>query len=118
MGCRLTFAAAHFSEQMLFLPHRIENRGILEGLAMEYLNTFIVPVIVGLCLVVGYLIKHTTGADNRFIPLVVTVLVASLAVWMNWPHFTPEVLLGGAVSGLASTGMHQMFKQWIDGERR
>ena len=118
MGCRLTFAAAHFSEQMLFLPHRIENRGIQEGLAMEYLNTFIVPVIVGLCLVVGYLIKHTTGADNRFIPLVVTVLGASLAVWMNWPHITPEVLLGGAVSGLASTGMHQMFKQWIDGERR
>ena len=36
---------------------------------MEYLNTFIVPVIVGLCLVVGYLIKHITGADNRFIRL-------------------------------------------------
>ena len=84
---------------------------------MEYLNHFIVPVIVGLCLVVGYLIKHTTGADNRFIPLVVAVLGAGLAVWMNWPHINPEVLLGGAVSGLASTGMHQMFKQWIDGER-
>ena len=72
---------------------------------MEYLNHFIVPVIVGLCLVVGYLIKHTAGADNRFIPLVVTVLGAGLAVWMNWPHITP-------------TGMHQLFKQWIDGGRR
>ena len=84
---------------------------------MEYLNTLIVPVIVGLCLVAGYLIKHTTGADNRFIPLIVTVLGAALAVWMNWPSITPEVLLGGAVSGLASTGMHQLFKQWINGGR-
>lgn len=81
---------------------------------MEILTTYIVPVIVGICLIVGYLIKNFTGADNRFIPVVVTVLGVSLAVWMNWPAITPEVILGGAVSGLASTGMHQMFKQWID----
>ena len=81
---------------------------------MDILNTHIVPVIVGLCLVVGYLLKHLPGTDDRFIPLIVTVLGVALAVWMNWPHITPEVILGGAVSGLASTGMHQMFKQWID----
>ena len=82
---------------------------------MEILNSYIVPVIVGLCLVVGYLLKHLTGADNRYIPIVVTVLGVALAVWMHWPQITPEVILGGAVSGLASTGMHQLFKQWIDG---
>ena len=81
---------------------------------MEIFATYIVPVIVGICLIVGYLIKNFTGADNRFIPLVVTLLGVGLAVWMNWPAVTPEVILGGAVSGLASTGMHQMFKQWID----
>lgn len=117
MGCRFGFAAAHFLEQRLLPHHRIEKRMDSGGTGMDYLNHFIVPVIVGLCLVVGYLIKHTTGADNRFIPLIVTVLGAALAVWMNWPHITPEVILGGAVSGLASTGMHQLFKQWIDGER-
>lgn len=84
---------------------------------MEILSNYLVPVIVGLCLVVGYLLKHTTGMDNRFIPLIVTVLGAVLALWINWPRITPEVILGGAVSGLASTGMHQLFKQWIDGER-
>lgn len=82
---------------------------------MELFATYIIPVIVGICLIVGYLIKNFTGADNRFIPLVVTVLGIALAVWMNWPVITPEVILGGAVSGLASTGMHQMLKQWIDG---
>ena len=81
---------------------------------MGILNNYLVPVIVGLCLVVGYLLKHLTGADNRFIPIIVTVLGVAVAVWMHWPHITPEVILGGAVSGLASTGMHQMFKQWID----
>ena len=81
---------------------------------MEIFATYIVPVIVGICLIVGYLIKNFTGADNKFIPAVVAVLGVVLAVWMNWPTVTPEVILGGAVSGLASTGMHQMFKQWID----
>ena len=81
---------------------------------MEMFSTYIIPTIVGLCLIVGYLVKNFTGADNRFIPLVVTVLGIALAVWMNWPAITPEVVLGGAVSGLASTGMHQLLKQWID----
>lgn len=81
---------------------------------MEMFTTYIVPVIVGICLVVGYLFKNFTGADNRYIPLVVTVLGVALAVWMNWPAITAEVILGGAVSGLASTGMHQLLKQWID----
>lgn len=81
---------------------------------MEFLNTYIVPVIVGLCLVVGYLIKHVTSADNRWIPVIVAVLGVALSVWLNWPAITPEVILGGAVSGLASTGLHQAFKQWID----
>lgn len=81
---------------------------------MEMFNTYIIPVIVGLCLIVGYIVKNFTGADNKIIPALVTVLGIALAVWMNWPAITPEVILGGAVSGLASTGMHQMFKQWID----
>lgn len=81
---------------------------------MEMFNAYIVPVIVGLCLIVGYIVKNFTGADNKLIPALVTVLGVALAVWMNWPAITPEIILGGAVSGLASTGMHQMFKQWID----
>ena len=81
---------------------------------MEMFSTYIVPVIVGICLVVGYLIKHMTSADNKIIPVVVTVLGVALGIWINWPGITPEVLLAGVVSGLASTGMHQLFKQWID----
>lgn len=81
---------------------------------MEIFTNYLIPVIVGLCLVVGFLIKHITSADNRFIPIVVTVLGVALSIWISWPEITPEVILSGAVSGLASTGMHQLFKQWID----
>lgn len=81
---------------------------------MEIFTNYLIPVIVGPCLVVGFLIKHVTSADNRFIPIVVTVLGVALSIWISWPEITPEVILSGAVSGLASTGMHQLFKQWID----
>ena len=81
---------------------------------MEIFTNYLVPVIVGLCLVVGFLFKHVTSADNRFIPIVVTGIGVVLSIWISWPEITPEVILSGAVSGLASTGMHQLFKQWID----
>lgn len=81
---------------------------------MEIFTNYLIPVIVGLCLVVGFLFKHVTSADNRFIPIVVTVIGVLLSIWISWPEITPEVILSGAVSGLASTGMHQLFKQWID----
>ena len=81
---------------------------------MEMFETYLIPVSVGLCLVVGYLIKNHTATENRWIPTIVTILGVALAIWMNWPCITPEVILGGAVSGLASTGMHQLFKNWIE----
>ncbi len=82
---------------------------------MEFLNAFIVPIIVGICLCVGYVVKHFVPTDivNKFIPLIVAVLGVALNIWLNL-SFTPEVLLGGLVSGLASTGLHQTFKQLIE----
>ena len=83
---------------------------------MEILDAYLVPVIVALCLIVGYIIKHwIKDADNRIIPTVVTLVGAAAAIAMNWGAVTVEIIVSGAVSGLASTGLHQMFKQWIDG---
>ena len=82
---------------------------------MEMLNNYLVPVIVALCLIVGYVIKHwIKDADNKIIPTVVTGVDVVTAVAMNWGSITTEVIVGGALSGLASTGLHQLFKQWID----
>ena len=82
---------------------------------MEVLQNYLVPVIVVLCLIVGYIIKHwVKDADNKIIPTVVTAVGITAAVAMNWDAVTVEVIVGGAVSGLASTGLHQLFKQWLE----
>lgn len=83
---------------------------------MDFLNAYLVLIVVGICLCIGYVIKHLIPTDkvNRFIPLIMAVLGVVLNVWLNGFAFSPEILLGGLASGLASTGMHQLFKQFIE----
>ncbi len=82
---------------------------------MEFLNEFMIPVVIGLCLCTGYVIKKwVKDVDNKYIPTIVTILGIILSVWINNWVFTPEVILGGMVSGLASTGLHQLFKSYIE----
>lgn len=83
---------------------------------MEFMNDFLVMAVVGVCLCVGYILKHVVATDkiNKFIPLIVGVLGVVINTWINAWSFTPEILLGGLVSGLASTGMHQLFSQFIN----
>ena len=79
---------------------------------VSWLNTYLDYVIVGICIVIGLLIKHCTPLDNKYIPLIVAVVGLLIAVWSHWGEgITPVVLLGGMFSGLASTGFHQVFKQ-------
>lgn len=71
---------------------------------------FVVPIIVLACLVIGYVIKHTPYLDkvaNAYIPLIVTLTGAILGVVTS--GLSVEAVIYGAVSGLASTGLHQAF---------
>lgn len=83
---------------------------------MDFLNDYIVVIAVVACLCVGYIIKNIIPSDkvNKYIPLIVGVLGVLINVWLNDFSFTPEILVGGLVSGLASTGLHQAFKQFIE----
>ena len=83
---------------------------------MEFIGDYLVVIVTAICLCVGYVIKHIIPNDgvNRYIPLIMAVLGVLLNVWMNGFAFTPKILLGGLVSGLASTGLHQAFKQFIE----
>jgi hypothetical protein len=88
---------------------------LLGGLTMEFLSEYMIPVVLGMCLVVGYVIKKwVNDVDNKYIPTIVTVLGAVLAVWFNSWVVTPEIILSGLITGLASTGMHQLFTQFIE----
>ena len=85
---------------------------------MEFLNDYMVLIVVGICLCVGYVLKHIVPTDkiNKFIPLIMAILGVLLNVWVNEFAFSPDILLGGLASGLASTGMHQLFTQFINKE--
>lgn len=88
-------------------------------MSIEFLAEYMVPVIIGVCLCVGYIVKHwIKDVDNKIIPTLCALLGVVMAFWMHWGNITPEVILSGLASGLASTGLHQLFTQLIDkGER-
>ena len=82
---------------------------------LGFLTEFMVPVIVGICLCVGYVIeKRIKDVDNKWIPTVCAVLGVILAIWMNGWSVSPSIILSGLFSGLASTGLHQLFKQYLE----
>lgn len=81
---------------------------------ITFLTNFAIPLIVGICLCLGYIIKNIVPNDNinRFIPLVMGIVGVLINVWVN-KAFTAEILLGGLFSGLASTGLYEMFRNLI-----
>ena len=82
---------------------------------LNFITENFVPVIVVACVLVGYIIKVTppfAKVANNYIPLIVTVLGAILGVMMD--GMTLEAIVYGAVSGLASTGLHQAFTQLLN----
>lgn len=83
---------------------------------MEFLKDYVVLVVLGICLCVGYIIKNFIPGDtvNKFIPLIMGGLGVFLNMWINAFALTPEIILGGLVSGLASTGLYEAFRNLIE----
>ena len=85
---------------------------------LTFLNDYVVLVIVGICVCVGYVLKNSfPSLDNKYIPLIMAVLGVVLNVWIV-KIISPDVILGGMFSGLASTGLHQLFVTLINKEEK
>ena len=81
---------------------------------ISMLSEYAVVIVVGICLCVGYVIKTSLGfINNKYIPLIMLFLGMALNIWISG-EVTPQVVLGGMFSGLASTGLHQAFKNLIE----
>ena len=77
---------------------------------MELLNDYVVVVVMAICMAIGYIIKTSLEfIPNKYIPLIMAVMGVILNVWLN-KNFTPEILLGGLASGLASTGAFEAVR--------
>lgn len=79
------------------------------------LTEYFVVVVVVACLIVGYLIKKSFDfIPNKYIPTILAVLGAVLNGIVTGPSV--ESIVYGALMGLASTGLHQAFTRFVEGE--
>ena len=84
---------------------------------ITFLNDYVVLVILGICLCIGYVLKNSfPKLDNKYIPLIMAILGVVLNIWIA-KKITPDILLAGMISGLSSTGLHQAFKNIIGGDK-
>lgn len=76
---------------------------------LDYLDL----LIIAAGLLIGYLIKHTPKLDSltSYIPLIVSLVGAVIGVATK--GVSVEVIIMGATSGLASTGLHQVYVQLL-----
>ena len=80
---------------------------------LTFLNDYVVLVIVGICACIGYVLKYSFPKfDNKYIPCIMALLGCALNIWIAG-GISPEIMLGGMFSGLASTGLHQVFVNLI-----
>lgn len=85
---------------------------------VKILTEHFVLVVMIACLVIGYIIKHATFLNripNNDIPGILAVIGAILNAAVSGPSI--ESITYGALMGLASTGLHQAFKVFIEGKK-
>lgn len=81
---------------------------------LSFLTQHYIPVVLAACLVAGYILKAwIKDLDNKYIPTILAALGACLGCAAN-RAFTLENIVYGAVTGLASVGLHQIFKQLVE----
>ncbi len=80
------------------------------------LTQYFVLVVLVACLVVGYILKTSFDrVPNKYIPTILAVVGAVLNVAVS--GLTVESVVYGALMGLASTGLHQAFTRFVEGEK-
>ena len=83
---------------------------------LTFLNEFLVVIVLAFCLGVGFIIKYSLDfIDNKYIPLIMGVVGVAFNIFVN-SGATPVVIVGGLISGLASTGLYEMFRNFISKE--
>lgn len=82
---------------------------------LTFLTNYINPLILGICLLTGYVLKEALPKfPNRFIPLSALTAGVLIAIVINIGNINAEVILGGMISGLASTGLYEMVRNLLN----
>ena len=84
---------------------------------LSIITEYISPIAMVAALGVGYIFKNvvTTDKVNRFIPLIAAVvgIAVCTATDISTGMFGVNTIVVGMISGLASTGLYEAFKNLI-----
>lgn len=84
---------------------------------IQNLSGNFIPTVVIACLVLGYILKQwIKDLDNKYIPTILAIVGLVLGCVITG-EVSVESCVYGALSGLSSTGLHQMFKQYIENNK-
>ncbi len=87
---------------------------------LDFLLGYINLVTLGICLCVGFALKYARlfqRLGNQYIPLIMLILGTVVNVMINWPQAGSQVILGGMISGLASTGLYEMLRNMLKSKK-
>lgn len=84
---------------------------------ITFLFDYVNLVVLGICLCVGFALKYAEVFDwlgNKYIPISMLALGTIINILINYPGINAAVVLGGMISGLASTGLYEMMRNILD----
>lgn len=84
---------------------------------LTFLFDYIDLVTLGICLCIGFALKYAEIFDffgNKYIPLTMMLVGCSIAIVTNIGNVNAAVVLGGMISGLASTGLYEMMRNLLN----
>lgn len=83
---------------------------------LEVISKMFILLVLIFCLCIGYLLKNYMPSDNKIIPTVLFFVGCICGVICLGFNF--EAVVRGGLTGLASVGLHQAFKQFIEAPKK
>lgn len=77
---------------------------------LQYINL----VTLGICLCLGYAFKNIKNFNNQYIPVAMLAIGTIINILANLPAINMSIILGGMISGLASTGLYEAMRNLIE----
>ena len=80
---------------------------------LEFIVDLYIPIVMVICLCIGFVWKKFFPADNKWIPLILMIVGGVLGCVVA-KDIAIDHIAAGMVTGLAATGLHQVFVQLIN----
>lgn len=82
---------------------------------MEFINDYLVIIVLVVSVGTGYIIKTSLDfIPNKYIPLIMGCIGVLFNIYANSWVVSPDIIASGLISGLASTGLYELFRNFIE----